>query len=151
MLPDGWGAMGATTTLSSDKSFWYSFYGGGVSKFNLRLSTWEPMEAMGSLFARDDLPAFVDPATNVIYILNGRRNILGGVISEITGTTRLDTTAPFSTTRITTQTAHLVDMAFFTVSLSTLKKTALIFGGIRSNTSGYDAVPNAAPNAAQNI
>ncbi|KAK3839940.1 MAG: hypothetical protein J3R72DRAFT_476127 [Linnemannia gamsii] len=152
MLPDGRYAMGATTTLSNNNSFWYSFYGGGLSRFNLQLGSWEYLGTMRGIFARDDLPAFVDPATNLLYILNGVRNIMGPTISEILGTIRLDTIVPFSpTSPIGLQTAQLVDMAFFTVSWSTLKKTALIFGGIRSNTSGVFAVPNPAPNAAQNI
>ncbi|KAF9912734.1 hypothetical protein EC991_009470 [Linnemannia zychae] len=77
--------MGPMTTLYADDSFWYSFYQTIAYRFNIQMGTWDSTSSSVSISVKDYLPAFADPATNQIYILNGY-TLNGG----IGGTVRFD-------------------------------------------------------------
>jgi hypothetical protein len=93
-LSDGTTAMGATTTLSNDNNLWYSIYKSVLYKFNFQSDAWETLTTSQSLVpsAREDRPAFSDPATNQIYILSGSPLLKNGLpTSDAAPSVRFDT------------------------------------------------------------
>ncbi|KAF9112421.1 hypothetical protein BGW39_004047, partial [Mortierella sp. 14UC] len=105
---------------------WYSFYQQSAFKFNIQPGAWETLSKSVELSTKDDLPAITDPATNQIYILNGYavNNIIQGM--------RFDTVSgQFSKEN---QTTPLV--GGFTMTWSSLRKVAFVYGGYTGNGQG---------------
>ncbi|KAK3839953.1 MAG: hypothetical protein J3R72DRAFT_476137 [Linnemannia gamsii] len=125
-LAEGTAAMGITTALSNNKSVWYSFYSGSVSRLNINSGTWEPFGKLANLNAKDDLPAFVDPATNQLYVVNGYYDPSRNFASSA----RYDASA--SSPQLLSDPQKVELLGAFTATWSTVMKVALIVGGFTS-------------------
>ncbi|KAG0378374.1 hypothetical protein BGX24_003987 [Mortierella sp. AD032] len=133
-LPTAAASKGPATALGNNKSSWYIFYARTGDKFNIQLGTWDTLDYKESFTREENLPAFLDPTTNQIYILDGyvTNNINGR--KEVLGTMRFDTTASSSPWSNITQRAPVTGS--FTTTWSTLKKCAFIFGGYTTDSTG---------------
>ncbi|KAG0378375.1 hypothetical protein BGX24_003988 [Mortierella sp. AD032] len=125
-LADGPANTGATAALGRNKSIWYLTNTTMLLSFNIKFSAWEPPLRLDGLSSRTDLPAVVDPATNMLYIVNGYT----GTGTNL-GTFRLDTSA--SPPGISNEAQYSSLIGSFTMTWSTLNNTALIFGGFINN------------------
>ncbi|KAG0358251.1 Leucine-zipper-like transcriptional regulator 1, partial [Mortierella sp. AD032] len=114
--------MGSTTALSNNKSHWYSFSEKGVYRFNIQYGMWDPVAPTVHRRIYHD-PAFADPATNQLYVLNG---CIGPDMRY--GTLRYDT-ATSSSFNLTQNLQGLGTDSGITATWNSLKKTAFIFGG----------------------